>query len=61
MKAIIWMYVIGVVLMIVLTFIANIGVNIREIKLKRFLRTILISLGSWVSMFIIAVMFIKEN
>lgn len=55
------MYVIGVVLMIVLTFIANIGVNIREIKLKRFLRTILISLGSWVSMFIIAVMFIKEN
>lgn len=61
MKAIIWMYVIGVVLMIVLTFVANIGVNIREIKLKRFLRTILISLGSWVSMFIIAVMFIKEN
>lgn len=55
------MYLIGIVLMISLMFFANKHVKIKDIKLKLFLKSIFICLGSWISMYIIAIMLFKNN
>ena len=55
------MYLIGVVLMVSLMFITNRDVKFKEIKIKPFLKSMAICLGSWIGMYVIAIMLIKDN
>ena len=53
------MYIIGFVLMFSLMLIANRGIKFKEIKIKSFLKAIAICFGSWISMYVIAIMLVK--
>lgn len=55
------MYLIGVVLMVSLMFITNRDVKFKEIKIKPFLKSMAICLGSWIAMYVIAIKLIKYN
>lgn len=55
------MYLIGIILMISLTFFTNRNVKTKDIKLKALLKSIIICFGSWISMYVIAIMLIKNN
>lgn len=55
------MYIIGVVLMFSLMFVTNRKVKFNEIKIKPFLKSLVICLGSWIAMYVIAIILIKDN
>ena len=54
MKTLLWYYLSGVIMMFILVIIANKDVKFKEIKIVPFLKLLLICLGSWVSIYVIA-------
>jgi hypothetical protein len=55
MSNILIMYLIGVVLMVVIMCLNNRGVGLKEIRLKPFLLSMVICLGSWVAIYVLLV------